>query len=115
MDLVKEYKENTNFKSVEDIFKSLASVFMFGSIKSDYKRGKTIKNKEEINDLTIRYLENILTNDLTSTKQEKLTVISLLDELNYRNEVLQLMEKQNQSSVKKASKTIGKKFMSSIG
>lgn len=114
MDLVKDYKANTNFKNVEDVFKSLASVFMFGSIKSNYKREKTIKNKEEINDLTIQFLENILDNELANTKQEELTVISLLDELNYRNELLHLMEKENQSSVKKAAKRIGKKFMSSV-
>lgn len=115
MDLVKEYKENTNFKTMDDVLKSLANVFMFGSIKSEYKKEKTIKNKEDLNDLTIQFLENILSNGLAGTKQEKLAVMTLLDELIYRNEVLRMMEKEKQSSVKKASKTIGKKFISSVG
>lgn len=114
MDLVKDYKENTNYKSVEDIFKSLSNVFMFGSIKSAYKSEKTIKNKEEINELTIQFLENILNKDLAKTKQEKLTIISLLDEMNYRNEVLQLMENEQEKSINKAAKSIGKKFTSSV-
>lgn len=113
MSLVKEYQENTNFKTMEDMFKSLSSVFMFGSIKSQYKSEKTIKNKEEINDLTIQFLENILSNNLASTKQDKITVISLLNELNYRNEVLHLMEIEKQDNLEKASETIGKKFASS--
>lgn len=113
MDLVKEYQDNTNFKSVEDMLKSLSSVFMFGSIRSQYKRKKTIKNKEGINELAIQFLENILSNNLATTKEEKLTVINLLDELNYRNEVLHLMEEQQQEEITKAAKTIGKKFMTS--
>lgn len=113
MNLVKEYKEHTNFKTMEDMFKSLSSVFMFGSIKSQYKSEKTIKIKEDINDLTIQFLENILSSSLASTKQEKITIMSLLDELNYRNEVLHLMEKEKQAEVKKAAETMGKKFTSS--
>lgn len=113
MDLVKEYQKNTNFKTMEDILKSLSAVFMFGTIKSQYKREKTIKDKEDINVLTIQFLESILSKDLATTKQDKLTVISLLDELNYRNEVLHLMEEENQSSIETAGKTIGRKFISS--
>lgn len=114
MDLVKDYKENTNYKSVEDVFKSLSNVFMFGSIKSAYKSEKTIKSKEGLNELTIQFLESILKKDLAKTKQEKLAVISLLDEMNYRNEVLQLMEKGQGENIDKAAKNIGKKFMSSV-
>ena len=113
MNLVKEYKANTNFKTNEDVVKVLTNVINLGEIKSTYKKGKTIRIKEEINNFAIQFLENILSNNLASTKREKLILISLLDELNYRNEVLQLMGKENQASVKKAATSIGKKFISS--
>jgi hypothetical protein len=114
VDLAKKYKEKTNFKNEEDISKSLANIFMFGTIKSDYKSSSVIKKKEELNELIINLLEEILSNDSLNTKKEKLEIINLLDELNFRNEILQMMEKKNVSDIKKASKRIGKKFMSSI-
>lgn len=116
MDLVKEYKEKSIFKNEKDICESLIHIFKFGTIKSEYKNSRIIHHKEEINDLTIIFLEKLLSNDLATTKKDKLTVINLLDELNYRNEILHLIETKNISSIddKKASDRIGKKFMSSV-
>jgi hypothetical protein len=39
--------------------------------------------------------------------------MSLLDELNYRNEILHLMEEEKQAELQKAVETIGEKFASS--
>lgn len=117
MDLVKEYKEKSNFKNEREIFESLTHIFMFGTIKSEYKNTQTINNKEEVNMLIIKLLENILSDDLASTKKDKLTVINLLDELNFRNEILHLIADKNFSQdtdIKSASERLGKKFMSSV-
>lgn len=115
MDLVKEYKENSIFKNKQDIFETLTRIFTIGTIKSEYKKPHIIHNKQEINDLTIKFLENLLLNDLATTKREKLSVINLLDELNLRNEILHLIEnKINSEDTAKSSERLGKKFMSSI-
>lgn len=117
MDLVKEYNEKSHFKNVKDIFEILAEVFMSGAIKSEYKSSRTIENKEEINSLLIKLLEDILANDLATTKKNRLSVIDLLDDLNYRNEILHLMASKNSlkvdESLKKTSERMGRKFMSS--
>ena len=115
MDLVKEYKEKSIFKNEKDIFESLTHIFSFGTIKSEYKSSQVIQNKEEVNELIIKLLENILSNDLATTKKDKLTVIKLLDELTFRNEILHLIADKNLShDLKKTSDRIGEKFMSSV-
>jgi hypothetical protein len=117
MDLVKEYKEKSTFKNEQDIFESLTHVFMFGSIKSEYKSTQIIHNKEEMNSLIIKLLEQILSNDLANTRKDKLTIINLLDELNFRNEILHLIASKNLSQnvdIKESSDRLGKKFMSSV-
>lgn len=116
MDLVKEYKEKSAFKNDEEIFESLIHIFTFGTIKSEYKSAQTIHNKEFVNSLIIKFLEQILSDDLATTKKDKLAVINLLDELNFRNEILHLMASKNlfkDENIKKASYRIGRKFMSS--
>ena len=115
MDLVKEYKEKSTFKN-EDIFESLTRIFTFGAIKSEYKSAQKIHNKEAVNSLIINLLEHILSDNLATTKKDKLTVINLLDELNFRNEILHLIANKNLSQdldIKKTSDRLGKKFMSS--
>lgn len=116
MDLVKEYREKSIFKNKNEIFESLTHIFTFGVINSEYKKNKTIHNKEEVNVLIIKFLEDILSNDLATTQKDKLVVINLIDELSFRNEILNLIEKKNfhSSDMEKTSNRIGKKFMSSI-
>lgn len=114
MDLVKEYNDNTYFKSEKDLIESLTAVFNFGKINTAKKDKNTIENKEELNNLTIQFLENILKENLIQTTKEKLVVIQLLSELNYRNEILEYI-KSNKLSIqsKEAAERLGKKFMSS--
>ncbi|MCC9019139.1 hypothetical protein [Flavobacterium lipolyticum] len=117
MDLVKEYNEKSHFKNANDIFEVLADVLMSGTIKSEYKNPHTIENKEGINSLVIKFLEDVLSNDLANTKKRKLSVINLLDEFNYRNEILHLMAVKNSSKgneLEKTSERMGRKFMSSV-
>ncbi|SFD09876.1 hypothetical protein [Flavobacterium phragmitis] len=117
MDLVKEYNEKSHFKDFKDIFESLTQVFMLGTIKSDYKSAQIIHKKEEINSHAIKFIEEILSNDLITAKKDKLALINLLDDLNYRNEILHLMASKNTQeleSLKKSSERMGRKFMSSV-
>ncbi|WP_158960692.1 hypothetical protein [Myroides fluvii] len=113
MDLLKEYKQNTTFKNEEDLLESIKDIFMFGSIKSEYKTNAIIDNKEEINQYFINFLELILSSNLVTKKTDRLTIINLIDEFNYRNEILDLIKQKNEPSLKEASKRLGKKFMSS--
>jgi hypothetical protein len=65
----------------------------------------------------IKFLEGVLSNDLADTKKRKLSVINLLDEFNYRNEILHLMAVKNSSKgteFEKTSERMGRKFMSSV-
>ena len=117
MDLIKEYKEKSTFKNEKDILESLSHIFMLGEVKSEYKRNQTISNKEAINSLIIRLLEEILSDDLITNKKDKLTVINLLDELNYRNEILELIASQKgykEKEIKEISERLGNKFISSL-
>ncbi|MFB9077699.1 hypothetical protein ACFFLS_00685 [Flavobacterium procerum] len=120
MDLVKEYKEKSNFKDVKEVSAVLATVFtdlfVLGTIKSDYKSKQTISKKEDVNSRTIKLLEYILSNDFVTSKETKLKVIKLLDDLNYRNEILHLMDESNNAAeedLKKTAEQMGRKFMSS--
>ena len=113
MDLVKEYKNNSVFKNEKAILESLTNVFMLGTIKSEYKKNQTIDNKEEINELIIHLLENLLSNDFVTNQKDKLTIINLLDEFNYRNEILELIKKKNNSELIETSNRLGSKFISS--
>ncbi len=113
MDLVKEYKRNTVFKNDNEIFESLRNVFMFGEIKSEYKSDSVIEHKEEINQTLIKFFEDILARNLVSNKNDKITLINLIDEFNFRNEILDLIKKKNEKHLNKTSSRLGKKFMSS--
>ncbi len=114
MDLIKKYQHNTDFKSDLDFLKSLAIIFNYGNIKKDKNGVTTKENKIAFNNLTIQFLENILKENLIQTTKEKLVVIQLLSELNYRNEILESI-KSNKLSIqsKEAAERLGKKFMSS--
>jgi|SRR5690606_20545998 len=112
MDLVKEYKRNTLFKNENEIFESLKDVFTFGIIKSEYKTDAIIQNKEEINDTLVQFLESLLSKNLVNNKNDKITLINLIDEFNFRNEILDLIRKKNHKNLKKTSERLGKKFMS---
>ena len=106
MDLIKEYKEKSTFKNEKDILESLSHIFMLGEVKSEYKRNQTISNKGAI-----------LSDDLISNKKDKLTIINLLDELNYRNEILELIASKKgykEKEIKEISERLGNKFMSSL-
>lgn len=114
MDILKEYNRNSKFKSKEDYYKIVAQIFQLGAVKSEYKDQDTLSNKENINKLLVGFLENLLSNDMVQNKKDKLAVINLLDELNFRNEILGMIEAKNSKNTKAASKRIGKKFMSSV-
>ena len=113
MDLVKEYKRNSIFKNEDEIFESLKNVFTFGAIKSEYKTDSIIENKEEINQILIKSLEYLLAQNLVSNKNDKITLINLIDEFNFRNEILELIREKNHKNLKITSQRLGKKFMSS--
>lgn len=113
MDLVEEYNRNTKFKDENEIFESLKHVFMFGSIKSEYTTDSIITKKEEINQSLISVLEFILSKNLVTSKSDKLTLINLIDDLNYRNEILDLIRTKNHKNLNKTSQRLGNKFMSS--
>ena len=88
---------------------------MLGAIKSEYKTTSTIESKEEINQILIQFLEYILSNNLVTNRSDKITLINLIDEFNFRNEILDLIKQKNHGNLKKASTRLGKKFMSSEG
>ncbi|AWK03307.1 hypothetical protein HYN56_03355 [Flavobacterium crocinum] len=120
MDLVKEYKEKSNFKNEREVLAVITSVFaeLFerGTIRSEYKSEHTINKKEDVNSFNVKLLEYILSNDFVTSKETKLNVVKLLDDLNYRIELLHLMNESNKSALKdlkETSERMGRKFMSS--
>ena len=114
MDLVKEYKRNTAFKNDNDLYASLIDIFKFGTIKSEYKDLVTIENKEEINQVFVSFLNTLLSTNLVTNRKDKLILINLIDELHFRNEILEMIKLRNEKAHIAASKRLGKKFMSSV-
>jgi hypothetical protein len=70
-----------------------------------------------VNSLFFFFFEQILSNNLATTSEDKLTILNLLDEFNFRNEILhQLATKKISQNldIKETSDRLGKKFMSSV-
>ena len=115
MDLIKEYTQKSTFKNDADFYESLTQIFKLGTIKSDFKTLDILHSKEAFNSLTIKFLESILSAELATTIQEKVAIINLLDELNFRNEIIHLIaNKDFEGKLEETSKRLGKKFMSSV-
>ena len=89
MDLIKEYTQKSKFRDEKKFFEIFSLALSLGVDESEYKEIDAIHKKEAIILLAINFIESILSADLAATKQEKLSIINLLDELNFRSEVLQ--------------------------
>ncbi|MCT3805539.1 hypothetical protein CMU96_06920 [Elizabethkingia anophelis] len=113
MDLIKEYNKNRTFKNDSDFFESLKDIFMFGNIKSEYKSNNLIDNKELINSILIDFLKNLLSKELLTNRKEKTAAINLISEMDFRNEILELIKEKNNNTVQ-ISERLGAKFMSSV-
>lgn len=113
MDLIKEYNKNRTFKNDSDFLEGLKDVFMFGNIKSEYKNNDVIDSKELINSIFIDFLKSLLSKELLTSRKEKLAAINLISEMDFRNEILELIKEKN-NNMAQISERLGAKFMSSV-
>jgi len=108
MDLIKNYSKMTKINT-DSAFSVFSTLFEFSEVKSEYKSIKTIKKKEDINNYLLGFLEKVLQQDFIKDKAKKLELIKLVDQLNFRNEVL---ESFKSNIPKKALMTISKRLNS---